>query len=480
VDATAAPNPLLETARGGLARARAIVGAMLPEKGGAPLPAEQEEPDLPGAEHAVEHAAEPAGGAAPPARAAVMSAPEMTAPPFVPPEPARGSRARLIVALALLIAVLVPVSVAAVYWQRNVTNEAQAQSLIALARARFDSAQNALDAGDKQSALALLSEARNYVDSAETIIGRTDVTAELTAATQGLVNEVADVQPLYGLTSPLVTFPEGAAPTRVLAVNQDIYVLDPARRLVESYRLDQTLEFVPEAQGTPVLRQGDVVDGVTVGPLLDMAWQTLVPGYDDKPSLLVLDADNQVFRYDPRVEGVGRMELAGQAGWGSVRQIETFQGRLYAADVGADQVLRYEAGRYGDAPAPWFSQPVNIDDMQAMRIDGEIWLLLANGQILRYFSGEQMPFSLDSSVGLVEEPVDFVVGDDTNPFLYMADRAGERIWVFDKEGAYVKQLAAAEGNPLANLSGLYVEDITDSMFLLTDRALYKHPLLRDQ
>jgi hypothetical protein len=117
-----------------------------------------------------------------------------------------------------------------------------------------------------------------------------------------------------------------------------------------------------------------------------------------------------------------------------------------------------------------------MDEMASMHIDGDIWLLMSNGQVMRFNSGQQVAFTLDNSVGLVREAVDFVVGDGTNPYIYIADGGGERIWVFDRDGQYVKQFAAPEGDPLRGLSSIYIEEVTDSLFLLTSSALYKHPL----
>ncbi len=460
---TTRTEQLMGDARSGLGRVRALALSMLPDK--------RTERDIPpdadnvAAGAPVLVAAEQAG-----------AAPIEHAPTFTPPPPSRGSRARLFVGVALLILILIPVIVLAVYWQQGVSNRADAESLITLAQARVVAAQDALDAGDPASARMGLSEAKEYLESAEERVGRTGAIDELTLTIERILQDVAQVQPLYGLTSPLVSFPSGAAPTQVMVIDQHIFVLDPARRLVERYRLDQSLEFVPEPAGDVVLAEGDVVDGAKVGPLLDMAWQSPVTGFQDRSALLVLDDSNQVFRFDPRVDGASKLELAGQEEWQDVRQIEMYQGRLYAADVGRGQVFRYEPGQYTTPPTPWFAQPVDLTEMRNMRIDGEIWLLVESGQVLRYFQGEQVPFSLDSSVGLIQQAVDFVVGDATNPFIYLADRPGERIWVYDKDGAYVQQLAAAEGDPLKGLSALFIEDVTDNIYLLTDFSLYKHPL----
>ena len=49
------------------------------------------------------------------------------------------------------------------------------------------------------------------------------------------------------------------------------------------------------------------MDGATVGTLTDMAWLPLIPGVEDKATLLILDRNNNLFSYDPRVEGARRL-----------------------------------------------------------------------------------------------------------------------------------------------------------------------------
>ncbi len=513
VDGPSATAKLVTGAREGADRARLFFRQMLPEKR-TPNPADFElldnestgatspSADAPEAANApvasaaaAAQAAVQTPGAFPPRTraAATVAAPALLPgaplpapdyvvdepPPFAPPAPASGSRARLFITLAILVALLVPVTVGAYYWQIGANNRAEAEKLIALAQTRISMANDSLNGNEMRAALDQASEAQDFIDRSVELIGPTEASNELSAQVNRIEQESSNTKLLYGLTSPLIVFPEGASPTRLLVVDQDIYILDPGRALVERYRLDDSLEQLATPDGVPVLTNGQIIDGAAVGDLIDMAWQPVVPGYDDKATLLVLDSNNHIFRYDPRVEGPSLLDMGAAADFKSLRQMETFNRRLYVADVGRGQVLRYPEGLYTEAPTEWFSAPVNLDDMKTMRIDGDVWLLLKNGQLLRFFGGEQVSFSLDNSVGLMREPVDFTIGDGTNPNIYVADRGGERVWVFDRDGKYIKQFAAPEGNPLRGLSAIGIEDVTDSLFLLTPTALYKHPLPTD-
>ncbi|MCX6048447.1 MAG: hypothetical protein NT075_25365 [Chloroflexi bacterium] len=396
---------------------------------------------------------------------------------IVLPPRAQGSRVRLFILLAVLILALVPVVVAGVYWQQGATNRAEAESLLNLADARFTSARQAFDTGDKVVARTQLTEALEHIEAATKLQGRSARASDLSARINTQLEKVLQVQPLYGLAAPLVKFPSDAQPRRVIVADQDIYVLDVGRQLVQHFLYDSKNNTVADPEGEIILRQGELHNGATVDRLVDIAWQPPVPGIDDKANLLILDRQNHIFRFN-RLEGVTTLKFADQTGWKTPTQLETFGGRLYIADEGAGQLFRYTSGNYGVAPESWFAPEttVNLAGLQSMSIDGDIWLLFSDGRILRYHAGEQEPFTLENSVGLADEPVDMIVGDQGDSSIYLADSGQERILVFDKQGKYLRQLKAAEGNPLRGLSGLFVNEVTSSLFMLTQSALYEQAL----
>jgi hypothetical protein len=58
-----------------------------------------------------------------------------------------------------------------------------------------------------------------------------------------------------------------------------------------------------------------------------------------------------------------------------------------------------------------------------MEIDGDIWILLDKGNVVRYKNGEQVPFAWILT-DLAEEPVDMVVTTGST-LIYLADGGGD-------------------------------------------------------
>lgn len=422
-----------------------------------------------------EEAPLPGGGSAASSTGAVMTDRLGT---FKPPQRAGGGRARLYILLALLILILTPVIVLGVYWSRDQRNQAEAEQALDMAEASFLAAQSALEDGDKAMARNQLADAQTFILQADSLVGgRLPRGDELSVEIEREMANLLQVQPLYALAAPLVQFLPEAQPRRVIVNDQDIYVLDAGRQLVQHFQLDPTRTMVTNVEGEIVLQQGTPVDNVPVGELVDITWQPPIAGVQDKSYLLVLDRSNNIFRYDRRVEGASRVALGGQDQLRKPVRIRVYADRLYLADEGAGQLFRYGSD-YTQPPTPWFAAQAQSDlsSLRAIDIDGDIWMLYSQGTVSRYRTGAQVPFSLEDTVGTINEPVDIAVGDQGNSMVYVADRDQERILVYSKDGAYHHQFRAPEGHPLRDLQALFVDEVENTMYILTQSSLFKHPL----
>ncbi len=396
---------------------------------------------------------------------------------FQPPAPAKGGRARIFVSLSVLILVLTIIGVATIYL-RGATNRADAEQLVALAETNLIQAKGMVDLGEDAGARNLLSDAQGFLTQAAQIVGNTQQIAGLNADIEKELQSVLKIFTLYGLDIPLERFANGD-PSEVVVSDQDVYILDTGRQVIEHLRLDSQREVVEERTGV-ILREGDTVGGVVVGRLVDMTWEPRNSGFVDKAGLLILDRNNHVFRYN-RVDGASLVVFADQASWQVPTKISVYlNGLFYLVDQGRQQIYKYTptSRNYEAAPEPWLSDQITTDfaGLKTMRIDGDIWLLYENGMVLQYFRGEQNPFALENNVGRMEDPRDMIV-DGTH--LYLADAAGARILVYNKDnGSYERQYQAADVDLLRGLRSIYVDETTGKIFLLTQTGLYQQTLPR--
>ena len=401
-------------------------------------------------------------------------------PGYAPPTPSQGNRRRLIITIAILIPLLTSAVVGAAFLREGSINQEEGLQLVELADSKLLEVQQALAVEDRATARSSLSEAQRYLDEAIVLIGVTDQIQELSEVIATELQDLLQVRALYSLDVPLLEYAADAEPQRIVVSNQDIYVLDSGNQAISHYRTNPERTLLEEDNGA-ILKEGDAVSGVTVGRLVDIAWQPRISGFEDKASLLVLDRNNNVFRYN-RLDGATHLVLREQNSLGSIGQLGIYNGRLYLADERSDQIFRYApAGlAYDDPPTEWFDEQVRGDlaGLIAMGIDGDIWLLSEDGTLLRFREGQQLPFSLERIPGLGGLLVDFAMAEHADGMLYLADATDERILVYDKEGRYIQQYVDAEDMALAGLRGLFLDEVTDILYILTKSGLYAHPLPR--
>ena len=112
-----------------------------------------------------------------------------------------------------------------------------------------------------------------------------------------------------------------------------------------------------------------------------------------------------------------------------------------------------------------------------MAIDGNLYVLFADGRILKFFNGEPQPFPMDGLPTPMRSPTTIVVGGPQEPeaegYVYVTDAGNERIVQFNKAGAFVRQLQAKSGEPqLRNLRGIHVDEERGRIFILSGRTLW--------
>ncbi len=401
-------------------------------------------------------------------------------PVYTAPQRTRGNRARLIILVAILIPLLTSAIVGAAFLREGNINQEEGLKLVQLAASQLLQVQQALSVDDKVTARAALGDAQRYLDEAIILIGITDQIQDLSEIIATEMQDLLQIRALYSLDVPLVEFPPDARPHRIIVFDQDIYIFDSGRQVVEHYRINPSRTFLEENSGV-ILREGDTIAGTQVGRLVDIAWQPRITGFAEKASLLILDRNNNVFRYN-RLDGASHLRLAAQNSLGSVGQLEMYNSRLYLADERANQIYRYTpAGLdYAEPPEEWFEQQIHRDlsGLVAVGIDSDIWLLSEDGALLRYRQGQQLPFSLERSPGLGGLLVDMVMDSQPGGTLYLADTTHDRILVFDKEGHYIEQYVDAEERALVGLRGLFLDEMTGILYILTYSGLYAHPLPR--
>jgi hypothetical protein len=155
---------------------------------------------------------------------------------------------------------------------------------------------------------------------------------------------------------------------------------------------------------------------------------------------------------------------------------EVFAGNLYVLEK--EGIFKYpglsseelEKISFGDKQN-WLGSGVEPDLTEAvdMAIDGDIWILLANGEILKFGRGSPKAFGLSGLDQELNQPSAFYTDEDSQK-IYVLDKTNKRIVVFFKSGEYDSQYLFEK---IKEVDDLVVSEEEKKILLLSKEKIYE-------
>jgi hypothetical protein len=383
---------------------------------------------------------------------------------------AKGSK--VMVTLALAIPLIVALFVGVVYLQWDKARESHFTELVQQAEA---SHALALTTPDKPAARKLLHEAQGFLTEAQTLKPDEPVVGGLQEEIQAALDKINNVAKLYWIGALQRYDDPGSNPGRVIVSGIDVYVLDRGTDRVYKYLLNEVGDGLQDLDVEPVLlRKGDQREDIVVSDLIDMVWMS-VGGGRQTSNLLVLESGGSLLEYDP-VFGLAVLPVGDKDKWRYPQLIGGYFGNFYLLDSQANQIFKYlptADGGYSNPSEAWLQVDADLVGAVDMAIDGSIYLLYADGRILKFVGGELAPFEQTE----LDEPLRgptaiFTRPDEETKFLYVADAGNKRIVQFSKEGQFIRQFRPAEAGVFDQLKSLHVDEIGSKFYILSGNTLY--------
>jgi len=392
-------------------------------------------------------------------------------PAFAPAREETGRRGPWGLLLALIVIPLVVVAlVVAMLWFRTRSADAEFQQTLTGAETAIIEARGL---SDEAAARLRLGNAREFLDKARAARPDDTQLAKLQTDYSEVLARVNRITPLYGLM-PLWQFREtGRKLNRILLGGDSLFVLDTGKGEVVRFILSKLGDSVTPATPDVVMRKGQVIGSAAISDLLDADWAAAVG--NQRSRLLALDTAGGLLGYDV-TWGVTRIPLAGREKLGLPQLVKSYGGNLYVVDTKAGQLWRYRPSEkgYENQPEPYFAAATKVDlsGVQSVEIDGNVWVLFADGRLLKFFGGEQKAFELKGLPDPLSAPT-AVISQLDGDLLYIADSGNGRILEFTKEGQFQRQFRPAQGNDLQGMRDLFLDEAGDKLYILTADKLFK-------
>jgi hypothetical protein len=172
----------------------------------------------------------------------------------------------------------------------------------------------------------------------------------------------------------------------------------------------------------------------------------LTIGSVDNPTLAV-PSDSNIIIADVN-QSLGLADLAnntlnpivsGTNDFASLEAMQIYNSNLYAIAASDNQIIKMRPQNNGfDAGTPWITaNSSDLSNMISLAIDGDIYTL-TNNDILKFSSGKQQNFNIDTVDPILKNPLKIWTDIDSN-YLYVLDPQEGRVIVFNKTGSFITQ-----------------------------------------
>jgi hypothetical protein len=386
-------------------------------------------------------------------------------------EPGRSSGGRFWLLLALIVIPLLIIGLVVVMvFGRSRAAQADFQLLLDGATQAITDAEGLTD----EAAVAQrLSGASDFLEDARARRPNDEQLLKLDQRYQALLDKVEHVTPLYGALSLWTFEGEGHDGSRVVVSGDSLFVLDRGPGEADRFIRSQLGDSVTPSEPPIVVHKGEEISGTVVSDLMDMTWAEAA-GPNQRSKLLVLDTAKGLVGYDTQL-GTKRLALGSVDKLVKPQLTASYDGNLYIVDSEGDQIWRYRPSEngYEGTPEAYFAAgtPVDLAGIQAVAIDGNIWLLFADGRLLKFFGGEQRPFDFQGLPGPLVSPTALAVPQEGDQ-LYILDAGNGRIIEVTKEGQFSRQFRVRDDNFLRQAKDMYLDEAARKFYILTPNQLY--------
>ena len=241
----------------------------------------------------------------------------------------------------------------------------------------------------------------------------------------------------------------GAKPDNVVFIDsaQKVYVADSTQKSI--YQLE-----TPSNLTTIITDLSGAIDTLSMPILInDNVY------YYNQKQILKLSAENN---------NLSNLQINTVTSPENIIAAGSYSGRLYLLDKNNGQIYRYNlnAGSFS-SPYSWIQAKTDFSTAVDMAIDGHVYVLKQNGEILRFLRGQIDDFNLEKIDPPLENASKIKISTN-NKFIYILEPQEKRLLLFDKTGQFILQYKFESLNMLIDF---WVNEGAKTIYLLNNASL---------
>ncbi len=184
---------------------------------------------------------------------------------------------------------------------------------------------------------------------------------------------------------------------------------------------------------------------------------------------LMTQAGRIIEYYDGQFQFVGTDDET----WKSGVDIAAYGRNLYILNPTDNQIYKYSRARSKYGNATDYNLDANLDGAISLAIDGNIYILKEDGEIIKIFKGEQQTFEIEDLATDISSATQLLTLPE-HKNLYVLDIENRRVVILEKEvGPGARYMGQVYFEDLPDVQGFYVDKKEDKLYLLTKKAIYQ-------
>lgn len=248
---------------------------------------------------------------------------------------------------------------------------------------------------------------------------------------QDLMDEVNGITILFP-SSPFAHFADPKSKiTRIVTRASDVFLLDRGLQRVYRYTINEVgSSATPVAGEGVILKAADRIDNRTVSELFELVWL-------DAGRLIALDRNGAYYLFDAARNAWSARVTNEPAVWARAILATTYANNLYLVDPTRNQILKYVSPSpevVWTASVTYFAPGVTPPDLSSaidLAIDGEVWIVRADGSVSRFYEGRPREITLSGLDTPLAKPLALIT-TERMVGLYLVDAGNQRVLQFDK------------------------------------------------
>lgn len=343
----------------------------------------------------------------------------------------------------------------ALTWQNIENKEEKKQAALSDLVAAIEQKQNQIDASllynNEAGAKKLLLEVKDLVAQLpQKNQAQKDLYNKLTAKQRVQIEKISRVIRAEAVEiADFTNLNANARPANLALAREKIFAADAEQKTIYSLDLKTKLATAINLTGENISR----LDFPDVDKNNNIS-------YFNGSSIILLDA---------ATEKLSSLEIDYPVKQQKIIDFKEYNNRYYyLADGLNGQIYRFsKSGSKLTGGAAWLNSPEDLSDVTGLDINGNIYLLKNNGEVIEYSRGKKQGFSVSAIEPNLEKAAKLIISPAN--YFYVFEPAGKRLAVFDEKGNFINQYMS---DKLNDLKDAQIDETNKKIYFLNDAAVY--------